>query len=84
MPTLSELRAERLRGPTPSQIQENRRALADAAMSAAYTAIETAEAAVADVVAAGDLATAQAAVTGLADTLGDAKTGIESVLVNLP
>ncbi|HVK79293.1 MAG TPA: hypothetical protein VM915_01655 [Verrucomicrobiae bacterium] len=53
-------------------------------MSAAYTAIETAEAAVADVVAAGDLANAQAAVTGLADTLGDAKTGIESVLVNLP
>lgn len=84
MATRAELRAERARGPTPTEVEQNRRVLVDAAMSAAYTAIGTAEAAVASVVAAGDLATAQAAVTGLADTLGNARTGIESVLINLP
>lgn len=83
MPSRAELRQQRHAGPAPAEIEFNRRLLYDPAAEGAHAALVAAEEAVVAVEEAADLAEAQAAVDGLADTLGDAKTGIEGVRPDL-
>lgn len=81
MVTRANLRIQRETGITPAEIEENRGVLIDSALTEARAAIVEAEDAVAAVEAAGDLATAQSAVTGVATTLGGARDQIDTVLV---
>jgi hypothetical protein len=80
MPTLAELRAERARGPTPADIEINRRVLVDGAVSEALAALDQAADAVAGVAAVSDLATAQTAVDGVGDTISAARGRINLVI----
>lgn len=79
MVTRAELKAEANKGPEP----DNRKILYERAMTEAHAAIETAETAVADVLAAPDLATAQGSVAGVDATLADAKGELENVFTDL-
>lgn len=83
MPTLNELRNLRNRGPSAAEIDQNRRVQYDTAMESAHAAIDAAATAVTTVSAAATLVEAQGAVSGLAATLGDALTNIESVRADL-
>lgn len=83
MSTRAALKRAGAVGITQTQLNENRRIQYEAAMTEAHTAIEGAETAIAGVEAAPDLATAQAAVSGVGASLSDARTGMEDVYPNL-
>lgn len=83
MSTLNELRNLRNRGPSVTEIDQNRRVQYDTAMESAHAALDAASTAVTAVGAAATLAEAQTAMSGLSTTLGDALANIESVRADL-
>lgn len=90
MVTRAELRAQRNAGEAPNGILSNTIAAQqteitglNGAIDTAHSSIVDAVAAVAAVEAAADLATAQAAVSGIGASLSGAQTGIESVRPDL-
>lgn len=81
LPTRAQVREQGRTGVSPAVIEQNRRRLVDVAAAAAVTALDDAATAVDAVDAAPDLATAQAAVSGLSATLGDARDALDGQLV---